>query len=201
MRTAELPTIGTLDTTLPSAGDPTYQTESLCLTIHKIIKELSDEGFEFQQAQTTDFSTYGTNTQDAVDDYIERFEDLLETGTTAVSAALPDVLPIIGALLSGGSAPVLAILAQGVLDTMLRHWDRRADIANGDPTKADMAGVVAELQSIDAKLETTEEVSLANTLDVLMEDIRAQIETTLNEFTINLHSDEFAAYWGVEPPS
>lgn len=73
MRTAELPTIGTLDTTLPSAGDPTYQTESLCLTIHKIIKELSDEGFEFQQAQTTDFSTYGTNTQDAVDDYIERF--------------------------------------------------------------------------------------------------------------------------------
>jgi len=201
MKTASFPVIGTLNTSLPTPGDPSYQTESLALDIHKILKELSDEGFEFQQAESSDFTTYGGDTQDAIDDYIERFEDMLQTGTSAVAASLPDVLPIIGTLLGGGAEPVLAILLQGVLDTILRQWDKRADVANGDPTEADMSGVITELQNIDGKLETTGDVSLANVLDTLMEDIRAQIETTLNEFTINLHASEIDTSWSVGPMS
>lgn len=178
MRTASFPTIGTLNTTLPSPGDPTYQSEALALTIHQTIKNLSDAGFEFAQVVSGDLSTYTTNTQDAIDDYIERYEDLLISGASEVVANLPDVLGIMAALVSGGAEPVIGILLQGVLDVLMRHKDTRTDQYNGDRAEVDMSGVVTQLEAIETK-----------------------IEQILTEHTINVISSHEDAYFQIGPPA
>lgn len=186
MKTAALPAIGTLNTTLPDPGDATYQTESLALSLHQTLKNLSDSGFEFQSPESSDFTTFGNDTQGALDNYIDRYEDILQTGFSAVVANLPDVLPIIGTIIGGGGEGILSILLQGVLDTLLRHRDIRSDVADGDPlnlANSDMSGVVTELQDIEAKLE----------------EVREEIMATLNEFNINVYEDEEGASWSVGP--
>ncbi len=199
MRTANFPAIGTLDRTLPDTSDPEFQTASLSLTLHDIIKDLSDQGFVFTQAQTSDFTTFGTDTQDAIDDYMTRADELLRTGTSAVVAALPAVLPIIAALLSGGATPVISILLQGVLDTIARHFDIRADVAEGDPDNKDVSEIVTQLVALNLKLQTAEEDNISDTMLERMTALIAQIEVTLNEFTINLASDPMHQAWSVEP--
>lgn len=197
MKTASLPTIGTLSTTLPAVGDPTYQQELLAYTLMQIIKELSDESFEFSQAETSDLTSVSNDVTDGVDDYMDRYEDLLQTGASSVVANIPDVAGIIGVLLSGGAEPVLAILLQGVLDVLVRHVDHRTDESDGDPEA--LAGVEAALLALNEKLETTGAMSLADVADTLLEDIRAQIESTLNEFTINIAGDDVTQSWSVGP--
>jgi len=150
MKTANFPTIGTLDTTLPTPGDATYQMEALALVMHQIIKALSDNGFTFSQSETSDFTTFGNGVAGGLDNYITRYEELLATGASAVVASIPDVLPIIGALLSGGAEPVIAILVQGVLDTMLRHTDRRTDYNNGDAQ--DFTALVEKLDDLKEEM-------------------------------------------------
>lgn len=199
MKTANFPVIGTLDETLPDEEDPQYQSASLALTLHKIIKDLSDESFEFQQAEPSDFSAFGTDTQDGMEDYLDRFDELITTGVSEMAASLPDVLPIIAALLSGGAEPVMAILLKGVLDTILRHADVRAEKAGGDPDSVDVEAIVAELESIDGKLEAEDKDEATASVAALLEDIRSQVETTLNEFTINLHGSEISQSWSVGP--
>lgn len=197
MKTATLPTIGTLETDLPTPGDPTYQQEALALNLHKVLKELSDEGFVVNMTETSDLTAFSNDVADGVDDYMERYEDLLQEGASSVIANIPDVVSIIAALLSGGSEPVLVILLQGVLDVILRHVDHRTDEANGDPEA--IAAIVAELEAINAKIETTGTEGIADVLNTLLEDIRSQIETTLNEFTINISGDDMSQSWSVGP--
>jgi hypothetical protein len=195
-RTANFPSIGTLNTTLPSPGDPTYQVESLALDLHKIIKDLSDNSFEFQQAVAGDFTTFGGGVQDALDNYMDRYEDFLQTGASAVSAALPDVLPIIAAVLSGGGEGVIAILLQGVLDTMLRHKDTRTNHYDGDTAEVDLSDVIAALEDIRDRL-TDDTTSITERL----EEVRQQIEQTLDEFNINVINSYDDAFFSVGPPA
>ena len=181
MKTANFPTIGTLDTTLPLTTDPAYQSASLSLTLHQTIKNLSDNGFVFQQAETSDFTTFGGEAQSAIDNYIDRYEDILQSGFSSVVATLPDVLPIMGALLSGGAEPVLAILLQGVLDTLLRHKDTRTDHYDSD--NVDTSALVTELQALKAEIQTlhgrlqsTGAINLADILDQGLIDENASLE-------------------------
>ncbi len=199
MRTANFPTIGTLPLDLPDVEDPLYQSASLSLTLHQIIKDMSDEGFVLTQAQSSDFTSFGNDSDDAVDDYIERYDELLRTGTSEIVAALPDVVPIIGALLAGGSGAVVPILLKGVLDTIVRHTDTRTDVADGEPSTQDFSAIISELEALNEKLETTATVNISDTLDTLLIELKEQIAVTLNEFTINLASDPLGQSWTVEP--
>lgn len=176
MKSASIYDQGTINLTIPDPGDPTYQTECLSLALRKTLQNLYDEGFEFERAESTDFTTFGGDAQDAVDDYIDRYEDILQTGTTEVVAALPDVMPIIAALLSGGSAPVMAILVQGVLDTILRHKDTGVTEAGEEISNADVSGIEERLDNIEAAMYQV-----------------------LNEFTINLLSSSEVQSWSIEP--
>lgn len=176
MLTALIYDQGTINTTLPSPGDPTYQTEALSLALRKTLQNLFDEGFSFTRAESADFTSFGGDAQDAVDDYMDRYEEILQTGASEVVAALPDVMPIIAALLSGGSAPVLSILAQGVLDTLLRHKDTGVTEAGEEISNADMSGVETRLDNIEAALYQV-----------------------LNEFTINILESSTDQSWSVGP--
>lgn len=169
---ATLPTIGTLDTTLPETTDPQYQSASLALDLHKVLKNMSDAGMTINQAVSTDFTAFANGVTDGMDDYIERYEEILANGVSEVVGVLPDVLPIITALLSGGSEPVLAILLQGVLDLMARKFDTRITEKGGEieAGTADMTGVVEQLEAIETKLE----------------EQRVQIAGILTEFNINI---------------
>lgn len=215
MKTASFPAIGTLDRTLPSPGDATYQTESLALTLHDIIKDMSDNGFEFQLAEASDFTSFGGDAQDAIDDYITRYEEILQNGFSSVVATLPDVLPIISTVLSGGGDAVLSILLQGVLDTILRHQDRRSDSADGEElvlAAADVANLTTAIEAITAELELVKAEITTQTTDVMddmetgladmtakLEEMRITITGILNTFNINLYEDDMGASWSVGP--
>lgn len=192
--TADFPTIGTLDETLPATSEPIYQLAALSLTVHKIIKNLSDNNFQFKQAIESDFTTFGTDTQGAIDDHITRYEEFLQGAAASVVADLPDVLPIIGALLSGGSEPVMAILLQGVLDTLLRHKDRRTEEYGGDKAEVDMSSVVTAIEEVRDKLDDS-----GTNITERLEEVRQQMDSILNEFTINLHDDAEGASWSAGP--
>jgi hypothetical protein len=170
--TAALPTIGTLDTTLPDTSDPQYQSASLALDLHKLLKNMSDAGMVISQAVSTDFTTFAGDVTDGMDDYIERYEEILANGFSSIVANIPDVLPIITTLLSGGSEPVLAILLKGVLDVLLRQFDARITDNEGEieAGTADMSGVEAQLEALEDKLE----------------EMRVQIATILTEFNITV---------------
>lgn len=193
-RTASFPTIGTLDRTLPATSEPLYQVANLALTIHDIIKALSDNSFQFKQAIDSDFTTFGTDTQNALDNYIDRYEDFLQTGASAVAANLPDVLPIIGALLSGGSEPVIAILLQGVLDTLLRHKDVRTNEYDGDKAEVDLSSVVTAIQEVRDKLDDN-----GTNITERLEEVRQQVDSIMTELTINLHDDYEGGYVSFGP--
>lgn len=173
---ASFPTIGTLDTTLPSTSDPAYQLASLALDVHKIIKNLSDEGFVFRQAEASDFTAWEGSVTDALDDYIERYEDILQSGFSEVVANLPDVISIMGAIVSGGGEGVISILLQGILDVILRHKDTRSDYYNGDTAEVDTAALVAKL-----------------------DDLIDAIYSILTTFNINLYAESEEANWSVGP--
>lgn len=200
MKTADIVASLDDDTTVPDEGDPTYQQECLALDLRGILKNLSDEGFVLTSTETSDLSAFSTEVADGVDDYVDRFEEMLVDGTSEIVAYIPDVLSIMAALLSGGAEPVLAILLQGVLDTIIRHTIMRADVAGGDATKKALEDVVVELQNLNTKLETSAEATVADELTTLFTELKEQLAVTLNEFTINLANDPLAQQWTVEPP-
>lgn len=178
--TAALPTIGTLDTTLPETTDPQYQSASLALDLHRVLKNMSDAGMTINQAVSTDFTTFASGVTNGLDDYIERYEDILADGVSQVVGVIPDVWPIITALLSGGSEPVLAILLQGVLDVLCRQFDVRITDKGGEIE----AGSI-DTAGIEDRLEAIEEA----------------IHTILTNFGINLYSaGDAQALFAVGPP-
>lgn len=161
-----LPSIGTLDTTLPDTSDPMYQPASLCLDIHKILKAAADQGMSISQAVASDFSTYETNIQSAIGDFMTRCTELLTTGSSSTSASLPSIVPLATAILAGGSNVVVPLLINTLVDVVLKQFNVRADVANGEP------GGTVDFTDVVDKLD----------------EVRAQIETTLTEFTINIQS-------------
>jgi hypothetical protein len=146
VKTAEIPDQGTIDETLPAPGDPSYQSESLALVIKKMFAALRTEGFVFERADSSDFADFGNEFQTGIDNYITRYEQILADGASSVVASIPDVLPIMAALLSGGATPVLAILLQGVVDTMLRHTNASSTATQGE-------AIVEKLEELRALVE------------------------------------------------
>lgn len=222
MKTATFQVPVSLDQTLPSPGDATYQTEQLALILNNTIKELDDEGFEFATAESSDFSSYGTDLKTFIDNMHEREEDILLTGATTVVANLPDVLPIIGAILSGGTAAIPSILLNAVVSQLFRSRDTSVEsfggeIINGDIDLSALTTAVQGLNSSHAELVgRVEELVRAfvipengaeaeNFIDMmklalLTEDgDYSRLEGILTEFTVNLIGDLFESHWKVGP--
>ena len=175
MKTAAFPTIGTLDETLPATSDSQYQQAALSLTIHKIVKNLSDEGFEFTKPEATDFTAFNTEVNTFITDMNTRFDEILAQGFSEVVANLPDVLNIMAAISSGGLSEVPAILLNAILGQMF-HWrDSSIEAAEGEPlAELDVSGIVTQLEAIEARL-------------ALME---TAIQEILTDFNINVFRDE-----------
>lgn len=236
MKTAAIASSDPINQTVPNPGDPTYQQECLALEVRNTFKNLTDNGFEFQQAEVSDITPFSNDVASGLDNYITRYEEILQTGFSAVVANIPDVAPIITALLSGGSETVLSILLQGVLDTLLRHKDRRSDHYDGDTAEVDLTDVVTKLDDIKVGIESIETrlhdadvglatlqkglledieavieqhrlalissgaTNIADLLDVLLQEISSQIDTSLTEFTININDRDDEQTWKVENP-
>ena len=177
MITVTLPTIGTLETGLPDTTHELYQSAALSYELLRILKAMSDAGMTIRQAESSDFTSFNADTLTGIDDFEERLDEILASGVSSVSAALPDVTSIIAALLSGGSGAVIPILLKGVLDTILRHMNSRTTAAQGDFSEGvDSAGIITAL-----------------------EEIKDQMDAVLTEFNINLHDDMEQSSWSVGP--
>lgn len=159
MKTAQFQVPASLDQTLPTPGDATYQTEQLALILNNTIKELDDEGFEFSSAESSDFSTYGNSLKTFIDNMHEREEDILTTGATTVVANLPDVLPIIGAILSGGTAAIPSILLNAVISQLFRSRDTAIEVKGGEilPSDVDLTDLVDAVEGIQNTHDVIEE--------------------------------------------
>ena len=166
-----------INTTLPDTDDPNYQQACLSLFFRQQFDALRNDDVEFQFAESTDFSTFNTDLLDGVDDFEERLDEILANGVSSVVAVLPDVTPIIAALLAGGGGAVIPILLKGVMDVMLRHMNSRTTAAQGDFSEGvDSAGIITAL-----------------------EEIKDQMDAVLTEFNINLHDDMEQSSWSVGP--
>lgn len=146
MKTASLPDPGTIETDIPEPGEAGYQQECFALYLRQVFKNLYDEGFAFNSVESSDLSSFSGDVADGLDDYIERYEEILLDGASEITANIPDVLPIMAALVSGGSAPVLSILLQGVLDAFLRN--RNASITQSEGETLDTSELVDAIRTV-----------------------------------------------------
>ena len=174
MLEASFPTIGTLDETLPATSDPQYQSAALCLSLHKIIKAISDEGFTITKPEASDFSSYSNNVKDYIDKMAQREDEILRNGFSTVVATLPDVLSIMAAISSGGLAEVPSILLNALMSQAFRSRDTLLDVEGGD-TDQDL---------IEA-----------------LNEIRDKIDLVLTEFNINVIGSIEDQAWSVGPLS
>lgn len=169
---------GTINTTLPDPGDPTYQTESLCLFLKQQFAALRTEGFKFQKAQIADLSSWETDLEDWLSDAQDREDQILQQGYSSIVATLPDVLAIGSAYMSGGADAVLGCLVNIILERTF-------------------GGSQAATGSYNQAANTPN----FNDLIDKLEEIRVQIDTILTEFNINLYEDPTGASWTVGNPS
>lgn len=177
MKTANVGSLGALPSFTVSTSAGNYWQERAAYEYSLLNYNLSQAGIQVQVPETSDFSTFGAGVQDNLDNYIDRYEDILQTGFSSVVAAIPDVLPIMSAVLSGGGDAVISILLQGVLDTILRHKDTRADHYNGDSFETDVSEIVTALEAISDKMDAV-----------------------LTEFNINVLSSGEDSFFSAGPP-
>ena len=156
---------GTIDTTLPATSDPMYQVASLALFYKQQFAALRTAGFQFARPETSDFTAYNTAADDWLDDANARFDAWLQGAVGEVIGNVPDVLSIGAAFVSGGATEVGAILLSKILNHMFHVEDSRAQY-EGARENVDTEAIVDKL-----------------------EEVREQIEATLNEFNINLYRD------------
>lgn len=178
MKTANFVSLGALPTFSVSESADNYWEERANYEWSAFVRNLSLAGISVSQAETSDLSTYAGDWQDALDDWGQRLDEILANGFSEVIVNLPDVLPIIGALLSGGAEPVLSILLDGVLRVLNKQLDSRVAEAGGE-----IEGGSIDFTEVIEKLE----------------EIRAEIETTLAEFNINMYNEEYQQSWSVGP--
>jgi len=222
MLEADIQVPETLNQTLPTPGDPTYQTEQLALILSNTLKALDTAGFTFKAAEATDFTTYGNSVKGFIDDMKAREDDILIDGFSTVVATLPDVVPIIEAILSGGYSAIPSILLNGVMSQLFRSRDsaitaKEGEILNSD---VDVSSLVTALEGIQATHTLIEGhvQSLLRSFHIpanggaavyFIDEFRkasltpdgdyALLTTVLTEFTINLIGDLFQSHWSVGP--
>jgi len=170
MLQAEIQVPETLNQTLPDPGDPTYQTEQLALILSNTLKELDTEGFTFKAAVPGDFTSYGNDVKGFIDAMSQREDEILLNGFSTVIATLPDVVPIIEAILSGGYSAIPSILLNGVMSQLFRSRDSSIEAKEGEVLNADI-----DLSEVVAALE-----GIQNTHDV----IEGHVESLLRSFHI-----------------
>ena len=163
MITVDIVDQGTIDTTLPPTSDPLYQIASLALFYKQQFAALRAAGLQFKRPEVSDLSTLNTDMNSWLDDANARFDAWLQGAVGEVISNVPDVLAVGEAMLTGGASAVGAIVLEKTLNHMFHVEDSRAQYEGAQ----DMA-------AIEDKLE----------------EIRAQIEATLNEFNINIYSDQ-----------
>lgn len=165
IKTAEIYVLPTIDTTIPSPGDPTYQTECASLEWRQTMRNLNTAGFVFQKPDELEFSAFNTEVMDFLSAANTRFDEILQTGASSVVANLPNVLNIMAAISSGGSSEVLSILLNALVGTAF-HWrDSQIEAAQGEPTSdLDLTALITELGVLFS--------NQSNTVASLLQDIR-----------------------------
>jgi len=163
---------GTIVTTLPATSDPMYQVAALALFYRQQFAALRTAGFQFASPEISDFTAYNTAADDWLDDANDRFDAWLQGQIATAIGNVPDVLQIGAAFVSGGATEVGAILLTKILNHMFHVADSRAQHEGPQDT----AAIVAKL-----------------------EEVRAQIEATLDEFNINIFQEEHEQSWSVGP--
>lgn len=131
MKQATFPVVGTLDETLPVTTDPLYQSAALSLTIHKIFKELGDQGMSIIQVDSTDMASIESDLRG----FGDTFDTWLSTAAVASTAgepipnnpALPSLTAALPALLAGGWAALVPVLINLAIDLVVRYIERKLD--------------------------------------------------------------------------
>jgi len=170
---------GTIDTTLPDTTDPMYQVASLALFYKQQFAALRTAGFQFAKPEVSDFTSFKANLSTYLSDAYDRETEIIQDGVATTVANLPDVLSIGAAFVSGGATEAAACILNIILGKLL----------GGD------SGAHGDYENAQASTDMTEVVSA-------LEDIKNQIEATLNEFNINVYSDEYDSsvkYGQVDP--
>jgi hypothetical protein len=219
MKTAQLQVPASLDQTLPTPGDPTYQMEALARTIHNTLIELNTENFEFSAAEASDFNTYGNDMKTFIDNMRDREDEILLSGFSSIIANLPDVIPLISAILSGGTAAIPSILLNALIGQLYRSRNSAITAKEGEVlSDLDTGGVedglseiYQELQNIKTELDAFKRglvipangdteyfVDLFKAFGVTLDGL-SMLRSVLETFNINLYNDDEGANWSVGP--
>lgn len=198
MKTAAFPTIGTLDTTLPTVGTATYQSESLALDIHQIIKNLSDAGFQFQMAEPLDVTTLESDLRafgDTFDTWIESAAVASTAGLPVpANPALPDFAAAIGMLLAGGWGAIIPILINLAVDLVVRWIERKLD------PDTNLNELVAAVQDFAERLVTEGESGILEELSDRLENADSiGIADILEKAFIDVNpaSERYSLMWNI----
>ena len=189
MLTSDIITLSGLSDTLPTPGDPTYQTECLSLMLRKTLEALDTNSFGFERAESSDFTSYSNGMKDFIDDMNEREDEILLNGVSSIVATLPDVLPIIGAVLSGGTAAVPSILLNGLVSQLFRSRNsaitaKGGEILAGD---ADMTGIEEGLTALEMTLDEVRKG--VRWIDGEEEKDLVTVTDEINQLTSSIHDE------------
>ena len=144
---------------------PSENQERLAYNLNTILLALQAQNFEFTAVETSDFATFNTDMNSWLDDANARFDAWLQGAIGEAIGNVPDAIAIGSAFVSGGATEVGAIILEKMLNHMFHVEDSRAQY-EGAHENVDTDAIVNKL-----------------------EEVRAQIEATLNEFNINLYND------------
>ena len=176
MITAQIIDQGTIDTTLPSTSDPLYQLAALSLFYRQQFAALRTAGFQYARPEVSDFTSFKSDLSTYLSNAYDRETEIIQDGIATTTANLPDVLSIGAAFVSGGATEAAACILNILLGKLL----------GGD------SGAEGQYKIGEASPDMTDVVTA-------LEEIRDNIETILNEFNINLYSNEYEQSWSVGP--
>ena len=172
MITADIIDQGAIDTTLPPTSDPLYQLAALSLFYRQQWAALRTAGFNFARPEVSDFSTFNNELSTYLDNAHDRETEIIQTGASAISANLPDILSIGAAFASGGASAAAACVVNTALGKLL----------GGD------SGAIGDYEVSQASPDMTEVVDK-------LEELRQAVNQVLSTFNINLLSDQYEAYF------
>lgn len=171
---------GTINTTLPDPGDPTYQSEALCLFLRQQFAALRTASFQFEKAQVSDITSFQTSLSTWLANQQAREDEILADGVATTVATLPDILAIGAAYMSGGATAAIGCIVNMVMKKMF-GGDQGA---TGSYNQAQASGSV-DFDEIIAKLE----------------EIRGQIEQVFTDYNVNIINSREDAFFSLGPPA
>lgn len=207
MKTAVFPVIAGLSDTLPSPGDPTYQTEALSLFLRKTFQNMEGAGMTFTAPEATDFSAFNGDFNTFLENANTRMDEILSTGFSSVIANVPDVLSIMAAISSGGGSEVISILLRAIIGHMFHDRDSAIAANQGEVGNdvADMSAVVTAIENVRGEIELLkrglivpangDSQYLVDNLTSLLTSLEQAVFQVLSTININLLSDEYEAYF------